>query len=92
MMGHIVEWYYNGIAGIKPVKPGFEEILIQPYLPKTATHFNCRFRSAKGIIEVRVQETSDRIVAEAVVPKEIKFSVDDSLLKQRKEEVEWIYY
>ncbi len=23
MMGHIIEWYYNGIAGIIPEKPGF---------------------------------------------------------------------
>lgn len=92
MMGHIVEWYYNGIAGIKALKPGFEEIEIKPYLPMTTTRFRCRFQSVKGLIEVRVQETSDRIVAEAVVPKGVKFTLDDTYLKQRKPEVEWITY
>ena len=92
MMGHIVEWYYNGIAGIQPVKPGFAEILLKPYLPKTATHFHCKFKSVNGTIEVRVQETSDKIVVEATVPEGIAYRTDDSLLKRRKEEVEWIFY
>ena len=92
MMGHIVEWYYNGIAGITPVKPGFKEICIKPYLPKTAAHFHCKYKSVSGTIEVRVQETSDKIVVEATVPASIAYEVDDSLLKRRKEEVEWIFY
>lgn len=92
MMGHIVEWYYNGIAGIRPLQPGFEEILIRPYLPSTAAYFNCSFRSVRGNISVRVQECGERIVVEVSVPGGIRYQTDDSLLKRRKPEVEWIFY
>lgn len=35
MMGHIIEWYYNGIAGIRPMEPGFGrvEILLEVWTP-----------------------------------------------------------
>lgn len=35
MMGHIIEWYYNGIAGIIPEEPGFTKVTIKPYMPDT---------------------------------------------------------
>ena len=35
MMGHIIEWYYNGIAGIIPEAPGFAKITIRPHLPES---------------------------------------------------------
>ena len=91
MMGHIVEWYYNGIAGIKPLKPGFEEVLIKPYLPKTATSFECKYKSLKGMVEVCVTEGESGIIAEVVVPEGMAVSVDDSILKQRNENVEWTF-
>ncbi len=92
MMGHIAEWYYNGIAGIRPLAPGFQEILIRPYLPKTAAYFNCSFQSVKGGIDVRVQECGERIVVEVSVPDGIKYQTDDRFLKRRQSEVEWIFY
>ena len=30
MMGHIIEWYYSGIAGIKPLAPGFKRASVRP--------------------------------------------------------------
>ena len=48
MMGHIVEWYYNGIAGIRPLKPGFEKICICPYLPESINEFACSYESVRG--------------------------------------------
>ena len=47
MMGHIVEWYYNGIAGIRPLKPGFEKICICPYLPESMHEFACSYESVR---------------------------------------------
>ena len=89
MMGHIVEWYYNGIAGIKPVTAGFEEVVIRPYLPKTATSFVCQYESVKGMIEVSVKETGEGILAEVCIPEGVSVSVDDIYLKQRNTNVEW---
>ena len=89
MMGHIVEWYYNGIAGIKPMAPGFEQVLIKPYLPKTATEFTCSYESVRGTIVVTVKETIDGILATVTLPEEVEVQVDDSLLRNRNSKVEW---
>ena len=47
MMGHIIEWYYNGLAGIRPLEPGFGRIEIAPYLPDM-NEFTCSYNSVKG--------------------------------------------
>ena len=52
MMGHIIEWYYNGIAGIELLKPGFEEISIHPYMPEGMNHFTCTYETEYGTIQV----------------------------------------
>jgi alpha-L-rhamnosidase len=33
MLGHIEEWFYNGLAGIQPTSPGYATLRIHPYLP-----------------------------------------------------------
>lgn len=52
MMGHIIEWYYNGLAGIKPLEPGFKKVLIKPYLPESMNYMKCRYESVNGPIQV----------------------------------------
>ncbi len=52
MMGHIVEWYYTGIAGIEILEPGFRKVRVRPYLPPTVSRFRCTYRSPLGEIEV----------------------------------------
>ena len=52
MMGHIIEWYYNGLAGIKPLEPGFKKILVRPYLPESMNYMKCRYESVNGPIQV----------------------------------------
>lgn len=59
MMGHIIEWYYNGIAGIIPKKPGFAKVTIHPYLPESIHEFTCTYRSVRGLIRVHVKETEN---------------------------------
>lgn len=59
MMGHIAEWFYNGMAGIKPLKPGFKKVLIKPYLPKSVNHIKCSYQSASGNISVEVTRNGD---------------------------------
>ena len=40
--GPHAKWFYDGLAGIKPLKPGFKEILIQPniLLPEVSAKFD----------------------------------------------------
>lgn len=89
MMGHIVEWFYNGIGGIRPVKPGFGQIEICPYLPRTATEFTVSYDSVKGRILVHVKEEEDRILVETEVPAGVVCEYDDRYLRKRCSTVEW---
>ena len=92
MMGHIIEWYYNGIAGIQALMPGFEKIRIRPYLPKGMHGFECSYNSAGGKINVSVKESEDGVILhyDAPMPCEIVTDllevVDRKVVIERKQQ------
>lgn len=61
MMGHIIEWYYNGFAGIKPLEPGFKKVLIRPYIPESVNHMVCTYHSVNGDIKVCARRENGQI-------------------------------
>ncbi len=87
MMGHIIEWYYNGIAGIIPEKPGFAKVRIRPYLPESMHEFTCSYQSVQGLIKVHVKETKEQILLETEVPEGVEKEVDVSDLKSGGKQV-----
>lgn len=87
MMGHIVEWYYNGIAGIRLLEPGFAKSVIRPFLPQGMHSFSCSYESVRGAISVQLQEYSDHIDLTVSVPKQISWSLDLFLLKETGKEI-----
>ena len=89
MMGHIVEWYYNGIAGIRPLKPGFEKICICPYLPESINEFACSYESVQGTIRVQVKDCGEEVELTVQVPEQIEFEIDLTELARRGKEIVW---
>lgn len=85
MMGHIVEWYYNGIAGIQDLEPGFKKIKICPYLPESMHEFKCIYRSVAGEISVQVKEEQDGLVLQVKVPKGVEYQIDTTNLESSRE-------
>lgn len=83
MMGHIIEWYYNGIAGILPQKAGFSQLLIRPYLPEGMKEFNCTYQSVAGKISVHVKEENEKILLEVDIADGIEYEIDTSNLEIR---------
>ena len=81
MIDHIVEWYYNGIAGIQPREPGFGKVTIRPYLPEGMTEFTCSYRSVKGEIKVQVRQKEQNILLTVTVPEAVDCTVDTSNLE-----------
>jgi len=81
MMGHIIEWYYNGIAGIIPEKPGFTEVKIMPFMPESVNHFTCTYKTAYGDIFVSAKREAGDIELTVKVPEQISYTVDKSRLK-----------
>lgn len=80
MMGHIVEWFYNGIAGISPLKPGFQEVLVKPWLPASINHLECKYHSAAGEICVKMNRTDEGIDLQVNAADGIRVLVDRSFL------------
>ncbi len=75
MMGHIIEWFYNGLAGIRPLEPGFGKIEIAPYLPESMNEFTCSYNSVKGKITVYVTRENGEVKVEADVPETIEYTI-----------------
>lgn len=82
-MGHIIEWYYNGVAGIQADEPGFAKVTIRPFLPEGMTEFICSCESVKGEIRVHVKESANEILPEAQIPDGVEKTVDISNLRLR---------
>jgi len=90
MMGHINEWFYNGMAGIIPLKPGFSEIRIKPYLPESINQFTCSYGSVKGEITVSIRKNNQSLQVKVDLPKGIECILDQSNLETQGFAVEWI--
>ena len=75
MMGHIMEWFYNGIAGIKPLEPGFKKILIEPFLPKSMNHMVCTYNSVSGMIKVELNRRDGTTFVNVYADDEIEYEV-----------------
>jgi hypothetical protein len=89
MMGHIIEWFYNGIAGIIPLSPGFTGIRIKPYLPKTMESYLCSYDSAQGKITVNLERNKKHVTVRFDVPIGVECIRDSSGLESQGFSVEW---
>lgn len=72
MMGHIIEWYYNGIAGIRILEPGFKKIRIDPYMPESVNEFTCTYESPYGQIQINGHRIDGRPEYDFTVPEKIE--------------------
>ena len=71
MMGHIIEWYYNGLAGIRPLAPGFCRVCIDPYLPESMNRFSCQYETPMGSICVTAERAGKTARFRAEIPNGI---------------------
>lgn len=55
MMGHIMEWFYTEIAGIKS-EDGFKTVTIRPNCIDFIEHFECVYDSIRGEIKVACKD------------------------------------
>jgi hypothetical protein len=84
MLGHIAAWYFYGMAGIRPLAPGFSRVLIRPWLPKECSHLTCTYHSIAGSITVMMDRTGDGISLKADASSGITLTLDTSLLGDEK--------
>jgi hypothetical protein len=68
MMGHIIEWYFNGIAGIEISEPGFRKVRIHPWMPESMNRFVCRYETPLGTVVVSGRRVEGEPLFQISVP------------------------
>ncbi|HQM95606.1 MAG TPA: family 78 glycoside hydrolase catalytic domain [Clostridia bacterium] len=59
MWSDFMAWIMKNLAGIQPKSAGFDDILVNPYLPDNLTYVNACMNTHKGKISVSWQKTKD---------------------------------
>lgn len=68
MMGQIDEWFFASLAGIKPSKNGFQDIIIQPEPVGDLTSVNASFKSIYGKIAVEWKKENGIFMLKTQIP------------------------
>ncbi|MCX6938019.1 MAG: hypothetical protein NTU80_09010 [Verrucomicrobia bacterium] len=70
MLGHIEEWFYRGLGGIKvdPSGPGFKKIIIKPQIVGDLKWVNCRYDSLYGEIISDWKRDGQKITMNVTIP------------------------
>lgn len=70
--GAVVEGIYSNIAGLKPLKPGFEEVLIEPKLNYRLKKLNFAYDAFVGKFEINYEFIDKMLVLSLIIPKGCK--------------------
>ncbi|TAN17596.1 MAG: alpha-L-rhamnosidase [Chitinophagaceae bacterium] len=71
MLGHLMEWFYSGLGGIRQQEGsvGYKKILIEPQFVKGVNWVNCSYNSAYGEISVQWKRLAgDKIQLHVEIP------------------------
>ena len=71
MFGDLSAWAFEYLAGIKITGPGFEKVVIKPYLPEGVDSFSASYESPKGKIKVHARRLNGQPIYETVLPPEL---------------------
>ena len=74
--GSVFDWIFNYAAGINPLKPGYEEVLIKPYVSKDLGHLDVKYKTKFGLLCVRWYFQDNATIYEISIPKGIKARVE----------------
>lgn len=70
MLGHLMEWFYESLAGIKqaPNSVGYKNIIIQPQVVGNVTAAQASYHSAYGVIESAWKKEGRQFVLNVTIP------------------------
>lgn len=77
MLGHILEWFYSSVAGIRPGENsvGFNTIAIHPEIVGNITSANADYQSPYGLISSQWKKSEGQFELTAKVPGNTKATV-----------------
>jgi len=70
MLGHIEQWFYEGLAGINPApeSKGFDKIVIKPQIVGDITWVKATYKSVRGNISIHWQREKTIIKLNITIP------------------------
>lgn len=68
MMGHVREWLIYYLLGVSPVKPGWEEVKIKPYIPERMNWAEGSVFTPWGDIRMRWERIESQVRINAEIP------------------------
>jgi hypothetical protein len=71
MMGHIMEWFYSEVAGIKS-DDAFKTVTISPWLTSRLDFVKCCYHSIRGKIVMHYCRNQNIIQLELTIPANVK--------------------
>ena len=75
LLGDLIIWEYEYLAGIRPLKPGYKEIEFKPYPVGGLSFVKCSFKSVSGEIKAEWKIEGDEFIYDVTVPKGCKARV-----------------
>lgn len=72
MFGGIGASFYTRLAGIRPLAPGYELILIHPHIPEDLDSAAAEIRSVRGLIRSEWSQTGGELALTVVVPPDTR--------------------
>ena len=67
--GAIVQWFYEDLAGIRPLEPGFRKIEFKPEIPTTGLDgVSASYESVRGLVATRWKRTATGLELDVTVP------------------------
>lgn len=70
LLGDLMVWYYEYLAGIKtdPVEIAFKRIIMNPYIPCDLNFVNASYKSVYGLIKSYWRKEADNFIWEISIP------------------------
>jgi len=68
LLGDLLIWEYEYLAGIRPLEPGYSKIQFHPTFVEGLNHVDCTYRSVSGTIESHWRRTDKGIEWTIVIP------------------------
>lgn len=64
MLGHLMEWFYSGLGGIRQQKgnTGYKHMLIEPQFIKGINWVDCSYRTMNGQVVVKWERTKNGLI------------------------------
>ncbi|MFT3738123.1 MAG: family 78 glycoside hydrolase catalytic domain [Breznakibacter sp.] len=75
MLGDLISWMYEDLAGIKSASPGFKTLEMKPEYVDGLEHVKASFRSGHGLVESEWEQTFDHFSWKIAIPANTKATV-----------------